>query len=392
MSDDTRKPTKRTAPHAGGDFPEFEGEPQLWLDADRIKPRRIDWAWRPWLQRGSLSILDADTSTGKTIVALDLAGRFTRHDVMPDGNRCDFTDAVTVVLMVAEDDVDSVVVPRLMAAQADLKRVRIIPYVQKIGPGTYTFLTTADLAKIGPALTGASLLILDPLLDLMEVRADSNKAQDVRRALLPLIETAKEQGLAVWGLRHLNKDEQLRALYRGQGSTAFGYTARINMVAGPERGDDGGTTGWKLLALTKSNNAPECDWKTLRYRPVGVPVKIGRAVDQVPAVEWGGTSDMTADRILRRDDFGDALRGGHALKAAKSFLRMAFKDQYEQPASDVIEQAAQFDISEPTLRRAAIALGVETKKLRGVRHGAWVWCYRSREHEDLDRATGAGDR
>jgi len=66
---------------------EFQAGPQAgstWADmAQVIGP--VTWDWRPWLPTGLLSILAGESGTGKSILALRLAGCFLRGDPWPDG-------------------------------------------------------------------------------------------------------------------------------------------------------------------------------------------------------------------------------------------------------------------------------------------------------------------
>lgn len=66
---------------------EFETAPQAgstWADMGKIIGP-ICWEWRPWLPKGLLTMLAGDSGTGKSIVALRLAGCPLRGDPWPDG-------------------------------------------------------------------------------------------------------------------------------------------------------------------------------------------------------------------------------------------------------------------------------------------------------------------
>ena len=76
------------------------------------------------------AILDGDPGLGKSALTLDIAARITTGSPMPDGSPG--VDGGVVVLN-AEDDEADTIVPRLMAMNADLTRVRLL----KTFPGSW---------------------------------------------------------------------------------------------------------------------------------------------------------------------------------------------------------------------------------------------------------------
>jgi len=88
----------------------------------------ISWLWDGWLARGKLHLLAGKPGTGKTTLALALAAVVSRGGTWPDGSRC--VQAANVLIWSAEDDASSTIVPRLMAAGADLRRVHFIADVR----------------------------------------------------------------------------------------------------------------------------------------------------------------------------------------------------------------------------------------------------------------------
>ena len=77
---------------------------------------------------------------------------------------------------------------------------------------------------------------------------DNNDAS-VRRATTPLADLAQRTGCAILLIRHLNKQGDLKAKYRGGGSIAFTGAARSVLVVEehPEQ------PGLMVLARVKSN-------------------------------------------------------------------------------------------------------------------------------------------
>lgn len=101
------------------DLPE---EVQL-LRASDIPATPIRWLWKGWMAKGKLHILAGAPGTGKTTIALALAAAVTRGAPFPDGAQ---GEPGNVLIWSGEDDPADTLVPRLMAAGADLQRICII--------------------------------------------------------------------------------------------------------------------------------------------------------------------------------------------------------------------------------------------------------------------------
>ena len=87
--------------------------------ASRITPRPVSWLWEGRIPLGELTLLAGMGGLGKSILACDRAARLSRGQL--DGDRRG--DPVSVIYMTAEDSWESTLVPRLMAAGANLDRI-----------------------------------------------------------------------------------------------------------------------------------------------------------------------------------------------------------------------------------------------------------------------------
>src|SRR5262245_39358697 len=89
----------------------------------RAQPQPLDWLWPGRLVAGRLALIDGDPGVGKSLVTLDLAARLSSASAMPDGYHP--SQPSKVLLLSAEDNVKDTVIPRLLAAGADLGRCGI---------------------------------------------------------------------------------------------------------------------------------------------------------------------------------------------------------------------------------------------------------------------------
>lgn len=150
--------------------------------AASIRPEAIRWQWRGWLARGKLAILAGVAGTGKSTVAFCLAAAVTTGAPWPDCSRCETVG--NVVLWSAEDDAADTIVPRLMAAGADLNSVHIIKGKTLANGQAMPFDPAHDVPELHRRIDrigGVVLLIVDPIVS--AVSGDMHKANDVRRSL-----------------------------------------------------------------------------------------------------------------------------------------------------------------------------------------------------------------
>ena len=91
--------------------------------AIEIKPKPIGWLWNGWLARGKLEVLAGRAGTGKTTIAIALAATISIGGRFPDGTR---SPVGNVLIWSGEDSAEDTLVPRLIAAGADLSKVHFI--------------------------------------------------------------------------------------------------------------------------------------------------------------------------------------------------------------------------------------------------------------------------
>ena len=178
-----------------------------------VEAERVQWVWRNWVALGKLTLVDGDPGVNKTTLALDVAGRVSNGSLMPDS--APGVDG-GVVIVTGEDGLADTIRPRLEAAGADLTRIRAIQTAGESDDERPLSLPE-DLPVIEQAIVnvGAKLVIIDPLMAFLSGRVDSHRDQDVRRALVQLASLANRCAVAVIVIRHLNKTQGARAIYRG---------------------------------------------------------------------------------------------------------------------------------------------------------------------------------
>ena len=168
----------------------------------------------------------------------------------------------------AEDSTRDTVLPRLVAAGADTKRVHFVDGARIAGEDKHFNLVT-DLPLLRKAIRrigNVVLVIIDPMSAYLGIgKVDGRSATDVRGVLTPLKDMAEELNVAVIGISHFNKKDDIKsALLRVSDSIAYVAAARhvYAVLDDPEDKD------CKLFVKAKNNLAR--DAKALRY---GMSVK-----------------------------------------------------------------------------------------------------------------------
>src|SRR5262249_520308 len=133
----------------------------------------FEWLWLGRVALGKLTLVAGEAGLGKSQVSIAMAAAVTtggelpcREGRAPQGN---------VVILSAEDGVADTIVPRLMAAGADRKRVQIVNAVKDtIGRRGFNLATDLELLEKAIVRLGdVRPVIIDPISSYLGPKADS---------------------------------------------------------------------------------------------------------------------------------------------------------------------------------------------------------------------------
>ncbi len=332
---------------AGATVPNGDPRGLATIRAADMKPERVRWLWPGRVPFGKLTVLDGDPSLGKSTITIDLTGRVSTASPMPDGHLPD--EPMKVLLLSAEDGVADTIRPRLEVAGANLDLVDIVDHVTDDG-GPRPVEIPADLDRIEVYLTAEAsygLVVVDPLMAFLGAEVNSNRDQDVRRALYRLKLLAESTGVAVLVVRHLNKMPSANPLYRGGGSIGIVGAARAGLLVAPDPDDETDTR--RVLAVSKSNLAAKP--ASLAYRIVGDDLY------DTARVVWEGATSHTAEGLL-----GHSVdRPSPEQDRAETFLAEQLAGG-PRPAEDLRDLAEARGLAWRTVQRASESLQVEVER------------------------------
>ncbi len=327
---------------------------------DKLTPEAIRWLWPGWLALGKLALLAGAPGTGKTTTALALAATITRGGYWPDGTQ---TEAGDVLIWSGEDDVADTLLPRLIAAGADRKRVFFVSNVVQDGqsrpfdPAT----DTAELLLAASKLPTLRFILVDPVVS--AVAGDNHKSGDVRRGLQPLVDFATQVGASLVGITHFSKGTTGQdPLQRVAGSFAFAAVARLVLAAAKVKDPVTGNER-RVLARSKSNIGP--DDGGFVYELVQVEALPGITASKAV---WGESLTGSARDLLAEPE--PEQRKNERVSEAETFLREALA-QGSTPAKTVAAEAEEAGIPWKVVQKAADSLSVIKRK--GGMNDGWYW-------------------
>lgn len=327
-----------------------------------VQPEAVDWLWHGWLAARMLHLIGGSPGTGKTTIAVAFAAAITSGGNWPDG-----TPAKTgrVLIWSGEDDYRVTLVPRLLAAGADMRRVILVDGVNQ-GNERHPFDPARDMDALRATLadvSGVRLIIIDPIVS--AVAKDSHNNGDVRRGLQPLVDLGMQLGAAVLGITHFSKGTQGRdPLERVTGSLAFGALARLVMVTA-KREADAERSERRLMLRAKSNIGS--DGGGFVYDLEQFELKNFPGVS-ASRVQWSESVHGTARELLAEVEQPKAEHD--MANDAMEFLRVSLS-LGPRSVEDMKTEARAAGISWRTLERHKKRAGIASRK-KGMGAG-WEW-------------------
>lgn len=216
-------------------FTPNEGRHARIIPASSVRMIRPRFAYDPFLPCGTVSLIAGRAGVSKSTLSIHWAAQLTRG-LLPG----DWKGQPQNVAFSAIEDDTSMQRMRLEAAGADMSRVNFITIGDtRQGVTIDTVLTLPDdLPEIRDLLerTHTRVWVLDPITSC--IPGDTNKRDDVRKALDPLARLAQDLDIAVVGILHFNKGKG-NASDKVSGSHAFRDTVRslILVARDDENGD-----------------------------------------------------------------------------------------------------------------------------------------------------------
>jgi hypothetical protein len=324
------------------------------LDLEEVERKEIEWFWHNKIPRAKLSLIVGDPATGKSWFTMFLAACVTTGAPLP--HSAHRTEKGRVVILSAEDDAEDTIVPRLEDCGGDKSLVHLIRGTKQ----GKMFNLAEDLDRLRAYLQakgGVRVIIIDPISAYIGTgnKVNSHKDTDVRGILSPVVKLAKDFDVTVIGVMHLNKSQDLEAIYRVSGSMAFVAQARSVWLMTQETRENEDKT-LRYFSPVKANLSAVQDGLVWRVQN-GRPEFFDPGIQPPPVQEQLGPRQP--DRTSK-------------LSEAVHWLRDLLKDGEPMEQAEIVGLAMAEGISRSTLDRAKKELGVKSEKMPGG-SSPWTW-------------------
>jgi hypothetical protein len=342
---------------------------------DTIDPEPLRWLVPEIIPLGKLTLFAGDGGHGKSTLTLALAAAVTTgrpafgqvYAAPPPGD---------VLIVSCEDDFGDTVVPRLLAAGADLGRVRRIDGVRTPG-GKVSPFSLAHFEAVEDELTkrpSVRLIIIDPAGAYVG-GADDHRDSELRGLLGPLAEVAARRDVSVILVKHLSKNTSTRAVNRVMGSAGYVNAVRAAFLIAPDDKDDR-----RLFVRLKANLSPVK--VGFAFRHVQVPHDEAAALlarfeslttedrdrlaGQLFRLEFLGHVDAEADDVLAAHD--RKQRGPSRVEECAAWLE-EFLGDGPRVSADIDAEAAHQGFTKDNVNKAKAEL--KAKGLRNSNRGGF---------------------
>ena len=363
--------------------------------ANTIEPVPVTWAWSGNLESlyegsedsnnigpessassgriaaGTIAIAAGPEGVGKSSFGITLAALVSTGRLQGAW----FANPRNVLYVAVEDSWSHTLIPRLMAAEADLGRVGRFEVVSDSDAvATLSLPHDNDLFESAITDHGVALVVLDPLMSLMSDQIDTHRERNVREALDPLAKIADRTGAVILGIAHWNKGSGSDISARITGSGAFKNVPRAIFGFGRDPESAGGG-----CVMTQSKNSlGRSGLPSISYRIDSATVGTAHGDAHTGRFVALGLSARSLTDILATANDGDKSSGGVAkLTAAQEFILTyieAYADENgEIPSRDLLAQGVVEGFKENELTKARNAMGNRVGTRKTGTGGGWNW-------------------
>ena len=372
------KQQKAELAQLNGDAGQTNGQRKLSVRrASEIRMQATQWLWEEdgqfWLPLGEMTLLGGREGVGKSTMAYDIAAKLTQG-TLPGAYK---GEPRSVIVCATEDSWSKTIVPRLMAAGADLTRVLQVNAVTPDGLPMNVKLPS-DIPGLEELVgsENAVLIILDPLMSAVDGKLDPHKDQSVRQALEPMTALAHKANAAIVGLIHQKKGAADDLRQKLTGSGAFVAVSRSVLYCGmwkpPNSEEDAPRV--HLFGQIKCNLGPLADL-SYRYSIRGVANlgtdSVTKAIIGSSRIAFDGIENGNIEDLLIEAE-KDAQRKKRDLPIVGATVWLLnFMRNRSIPKQEVLEAAKRAEYAKSTVERAFKELGGKSSPIPGTSNKAY---------------------
>lgn len=339
----------------------------------KIKPVPIRWQVPRYIPRGKLVVIAGDGGLGKSTFTIDASARTSvGHPWF--GLEYEAPPPADVLLISCEDDFADTVVPRLIAAGADLARIEKVDGITRADGKAAPF-GLAHYEALEAHLQAndrIGLVVIDPAGAYVgRTGVDDHRNSELTALLAPLAELAGRRNVTIILVCHVNKGLNTKAVHRIMGGVGYVNSARAVFVLGPDPDDE----DRRLIVRAKGNCGPQPPGRAFRMAPIAPEQKDAiwqttlldhLAVEdkalllgQMMAVRWEkGSVDTSADDVLGRG--GRRSKGPTKIEQAGDWL-VKLLGEGPRISEDIFAEGQKAGFTKDNLYKAKQAREIKAK-------------------------------
>lgn len=334
-------------------------------EAATTKPRPVIWAWRDRMPLGELTITGGPGGAGKSTFQDFTISRITRGK-LPG---CWYGTPRNCLIVVSEESWERTIVPRLIAAGADLEHVARVEMATKDAGGLRMQLPR-DYAELEQAIQfkHAAYVFFDSLMGSISGKTDVYKPNEARDAIQPLPQIADRNNAVISGNAHLTKASNNDPISRILGSVEFSNVPRAVIMFAHDKETDA-----RIMSCEKNNLGTM--WPSREFEIISHKFMIDDDEYDIGKFIPGDETDLDVRDILSRKDRPHPIRNECA-----DVLRGMFEHKAEWLAEEAKEEIKRTGggWDKDTIRRAREMMGIRIERTYksgpggGIDHVYWT--------------------
>lgn len=336
-------------------------------------PRNVIVRPIPYISRDVLPTHMATTITGnpgdgKSLVTTDWTARITSGTAFPVYTEAGKAVCGHVFYVTSEGVPEMILVPRLMAAGADLGKLTIIEGIMQRDGEFSMFDVTKHLPMIAARardFDDLKMIVIDPVASFIPERINTGQQNQVRQMMDKISDLAYKLGVAAVPVMHFSKTPGLAAGHRTSGSVQFAAAVKMSWSVIRR---EGGDRNLRLLVPQKSNITGGQKSMSFHIQEVRFPAPSNPKETIVTArIKYGELVDEDPEKLI-----SPPIENDSHVANAKRFLLRKLAEGTTLYAKPLIDKAEENGVPKWALYKAKDRLGVQHDK-EGTYQGRTFW-------------------
>lgn len=329
--------------------------------ASSLNMKPIDWLWPGRIPMQCVSLIEGDPGTSKSTLTNTIAAHVSTGRDWPDGEPCPQGAAI---IANAEDPEEQVILPRLVAAEANLTQISVIVPSSDQDRTLFTIPDHVELLEKAILEMNVKVVIFDPLEAFLSTKVNNYSNHHIRAALRSLEALAKKVNCAILIVRHLNKDVGKSPTYRGGGSIGVIGAARAAILVTK----DPANKSRCLMLPHKANWSSVKDGVAYRTSDTILMTEDGAEI-HTSRIVWDGEASISATEALATQV---DMKESTTLEEAAQMIRDLLKEGAIESVK-VFAEGRKQGYSKKTIYDAAKMVDVIKRPEGHGRNQVWIW-------------------